>query len=105
MNKPLYKAIRDTGSHILSEIELIKNNKRIKTDGRRKRALVDTWNWSIDRAIDERNSNSAYERAVFRSYYGAISEITFKNLTIKECYKIMTKLATDMTLIGKGDWA
>lgn len=103
-NLPLYKLINSIGAHVLSEIGEIKKSTKMKTPLRKKRALLELWNWTIDRAEETRTKKDLYGKAVIKTYYGMISSKIFDTISLDDCYKIMEKIANDMINTKRGEW-
>lgn len=101
---PLYKVIKSTGEFISQEVEDIKNSKRIKTEKSKKSALIELWNSALDRAIESRNEEKLYDKAILKAYYGMVNALTFRTIELNECYDIIEKIACDMQATKKGDW-
>lgn len=97
----LNNILQRTGNYINTRIDEIRNNPKIKTDERRKKALVELWNWSIDRAMEQ--TKSQYDRAVLRCFYGSVNAITLGAVTIDEAFKLVTKWSNVMISM-KGEW-
>ena len=100
----LNKVINNTGAYILSEIEEIKKSSRMKTDLRKKRALIELWNWTIERVEEGRAPDATFDKAVLHTYYGMVNALSFDKISLNDCYRIMQKIATDMINVKKGDW-
>lgn len=88
------KLVTATGKRILNGAEYIMTNTKIKSDKRRKRALIDLWNSTLQRTID--TIQEPHPKAIVRAYYGVITESVLKDLEIDDCYSLVMHWANEL---------
>ena len=93
-NRQFKKLLNATGRRIISGTDYIKNNAKIKTEARKKRMLVDLWNGTLTQTIN--TIEDTEKRALVKQYYGVISEMIFKEISLELCYKLMNLWAEEL---------
>lgn len=88
-----------TSYNILEGLEGIKHRK-IKTTKQKKRMIVELWNHTIDVAIT--TTESPFDKAVLKGYYGSITANTLENLDIEDVYVLVKKFAFIMAMMDGG---
>lgn len=99
MNKREFKKlVVATGKRILNGTECIMLNTKIKTEKRKKRALIDLWNSTLQRTID--SIPDPLMKASVRAYYGTITETVMADIEIDDCYSLIMAWADEL---ARGD--
>jgi len=77
MTKP--ELIRETCDYLMNTCRDIDNNPKIKTEARKKRRIVDEWNWYLQNIIDKTLSD--YDKAFYKMFYNTLSGEIVRQLT------------------------
>lgn len=85
----LQQLLPKMSSYLRTEVKRIKNSQKIKTDERRKKALVEVWNRTIDAGYDL--ATGQFGKACIKTYYGIITANILSMVTMDEAYMIVDK--------------
>lgn len=97
----LHEIIKATAFTIAKGIEIILTDRNIKTEARKKKALLELWNSRINKAIEM--TQNKYYRICIYSFYGMITHKTMQDLHLDEVIVLMAAILKHMIELKEGD--
>ena len=98
----LNKHIHNAATEVVSIVNDIYEDEKIKSDARKKMHMLDTWHRVMSKKISI--CNGEYDKCVFRTYYNSFTNRHTKELTVDECYNFILALGLHMKRCYEGSW-
>lgn len=98
----LFEILKATAFTIVKGVEIVLSTPTIKTEARKKKALLELWNSRIRKAIEM--TDNVYYKACINSYYGMITAKTMQMLTLDEVIVLMAAILKQMAFMKEGDF-
>lgn len=98
----LFEILNTISIEIMKDVEFILGSPCIKTEARKKKAILDHWNSRINQAYEM--TDNEYYKACIYSYYGMITSKTMQMLALWEVVGLMSAILKQMESIKEGDF-
>lgn len=98
----LHEIIKAMAFTIAKGVEIILSDNKIKTEVRKKKALLELWNSRVSKAVEMAQDN--YSKICIYSFYGMITHKTMQELRLDDVIILMAALLKHMIELKEGDF-